>query len=129
MVSDESRPISCSADRMENSNIDIQADRMNRGRMPLFVALCKFTDAGTKSLSKDFEEQLEKADAVVSKMGGKVVARYHTLGAYDIVAVAELPDMKTALRCSARIASGGLVRIQTLPAISDEEFVELTKAM
>lgn len=97
--------------------------------MPLFIALCKFTDAGTKSLSKDFKEQLDKADRVVSKMGGRVVARYHTLGPYDIVTVAELPDMKMALKCSARIASGGLVRIQTLPAISDEEFVELTKAM
>jgi len=96
--------------------------------MPLFVALCKFTDAGTKSLSKNFKNELDKADRVLSEMGGRMVARYHTLGAYDIVAIAELPDMKTALRCSARIASGGLVRIQTLPAITDKEFVELTKA-
>lgn len=97
--------------------------------MPLFVALCKFTDAGTKSLSKNFKNELDKADRVLSEMGGRMVARYHTLGAYDIVAIAELPDMKTALRCSARIASGGLVRIQTLPAITDKEFVELAKAM
>jgi len=97
--------------------------------MPLFVALCKFTDAGTKSLSKNFKNELDKADRVLSEMGGRMVARYHTLGAYDIVAIAELPDMKTALRCSTRIASGGLVRIQTLPAITDKEFVELAKAM
>jgi len=97
--------------------------------MPLFVALCKFTDAGIKSLRKDFAKELDKADRAVSKMGGKIVARYHTLGAYDIVAIAELPDMKTALRCSARIASGGLVRIQTLPAITDKEFLESIKEM
>jgi len=60
-------------------------------------------------------------------MGGKVVAQYATLGAYDFVNVVEAPDNKTIVKISVELGSRGTIIITTLPALTMNDFTAIIK--
>ena len=59
---------------------------------------------------------------IIESTGSKVVASYSTLGRYDLVAVLDIPNDTVAMELSAKIASAGYFRPETLVAVPLKDF-------
>jgi uncharacterized protein with GYD domain len=96
--------------------------------MPTFVGLINWTEQGIRS----FKDTPKRADAfaeLLQQKGGKVRDIYWTLGAYDIVAIADAPDAETITATMLQLGAQGNVRTTTLQAFSRDEIVKIiTKA-
>ena len=60
----------------------------------------------------------------VEELGAKVLHQWATLGAFDFVNVVEAPDTATIARVSVALGARGSTRIETLPALTIDEFVQ-----
>mgnify|MGYP001544990947 FL=1 len=88
--------------------------------MATYISLSSFTEQGIRSV----KESTKRADAVkeaAKKFGAQMTQIYWTLGQYDIVAVIEAPDDKSAAAFAMAVGAAGNVRSQTLRAFSKEE--------
>lgn len=93
--------------------------------MPMFVSLVKFTQHGLTTMK---DKGVERADLVkknVQALGGKLLQAYYCLGEYDVVAIWEFPDNRTAMKAAVLNASVGHIQITTMPAVSRDEWKEL----
>ncbi len=87
--------------------------------MQTYVSLVKFTQHGLQTMKDRGVERAEMA------LGGKLVQAYYCLGEYDVVAVWEFPDNKTAMKAAVMNASLGHIQISTMPAVNREEWKSL----
>jgi len=94
--------------------------------MPVYVRLIRFTGKGVSEI-KNLKEKYEDAKRIIEAEKGRILATYVTLGRYDMVGVIEVPDDKAAMKISALIGAKGDVAIETLPAITMQEFAEMMK--
>lgn len=90
--------------------------------MPVYVALSKLTEEGSKTLKKN-PERIKEVNHDLEGMGVKVVAQYAVLGPYDFVNILEAPDNDTIVRMSVEIGSRGSVQLETLPAMPIDELI------
>ena len=74
--------------------------------MPSFVILGNFTEQGAKDM-KNLKTTVEAAKEAISGAGGRMIFYYTTLGEYDFVSVAEVPDAETATRVILGIGAPG----------------------
>jgi len=88
--------------------------------MPTFIRLASLTEQGIKNI-QNFQDMLGEAAAIMEQHGVKLVEGWATLGDYDVVAVIDAPDAKTAAQVSALIASRGNFRAKTLSAVPISE--------
>ena len=88
--------------------------------MPTYVALLRWTDQGIRNVTET-TDRAEQAGQLAERMGGRLVTLVWTQGAYDLVAIVEMPDDETM--AAFVLASGvrGGVRSETLRAFSAEE--------
>jgi uncharacterized protein with GYD domain len=84
--------------------------------MPTFIRLASLTEQGIKNI-QNFQGMLEEAREVMEQHGVKLVEGWATLGDYDVVAVIDAPDAKSAAQVSALIAARGNFRAKTLSAV------------
>ena len=91
--------------------------------MPLYVRLATFTEQGVKNLN-NFPDMLGEVKQIMETHGVKLLHAWSTLGEYDLVAVIEAPDTKTATQVSALIAAKGNFRAKTLSAIPMSDFTD-----
>ena len=89
--------------------------------MPAYVILGNFTDQGIRKIKTLGPEIRAAAEGWVTSKGGRVVANYTTLGAYDFVFVCELPSDEVALEGAFTFGAQGDVRTLTLRAFSPSE--------
>ena len=94
--------------------------------MALFVALGKLTNEGAAYL-RDLELRHRHAVAAVERGGGKVLASYALLGAYDFLVILDCPDEKVAMKVLAKESSHGNIRYETMTALPIEEFARLVE--
>lgn len=92
--------------------------------MPKFIRLARLTDQGAKNID-NMKAMIAQAQGVMKDHGITLEAAYHTMGPYDVIAVVDAPDEKTAARAGAMIAAQGNFRAETLPAIPLREFLEV----
>ena len=59
----------------------------------------------------------------VEELGCKVLHQWATLGEFDFVNVVEAPDVATIARVSVALGARGSTKIETLPALSIDEFL------
>ena len=90
--------------------------------MPTYVSLVKFTQHGLQSMKDKGIERAEMVKQNAKALGGKLVEAYYCLGEYDVVAIWEFPDNKTAMKAAVLNASLGHIDIKTLPAVSRDEW-------
>lgn len=90
--------------------------------MPVYVALSKLTEEGSKTIKKNPERILE-VNKDLEAMGVKVMAQYALLGQYDFINILEAPDNDTIVRMSVEIGSRGSVQLQTLPAVAIDQLI------
>ena len=84
--------------------------------MPTFIRLASLTDQGIKNI-RNFRQMLGEAKEIMESHGVHLIQGWATLGDYDVVAVIEAPDAKTAAQVSALIASKGNFKAKTLSAV------------
>ena len=59
----------------------------------------------------------------VEELGARVLHQWATLGEFDFVNVIEAPDTATVARVSIALGARGSTKIETLPALTIDEFV------
>jgi uncharacterized protein with GYD domain len=95
--------------------------------MPVYVSLVKFTRDGIVSMK---DQGIKRSDMVkrnVEELGGKLLNAYYCLGEYDVVAILEFPNNKTALKAAVKNASIGHIQITTMPAVTRDEWAGLLR--
>jgi uncharacterized protein with GYD domain len=90
--------------------------------MPTYVLLSNLTVQGVQTL-KSNPDRLREVNRDVEELGAKVVHQWATLGAFDFVNVVEAPDEATIARVSIALGARGSARLQTLPALTIDEFL------
>ncbi|HZD23120.1 MAG TPA: GYD domain-containing protein [Acidimicrobiia bacterium] len=87
--------------------------------MPTYVTLANFTDQGIRNYT-DTTKRAKAFTDMVEDMGGEVKNLVWTMGIYDVVAIAELPDDETATATALKLSSLGNVRTTTLRGFNRE---------
>ena len=91
--------------------------------MPTYILLSTLSSQGVQTL-KSNPDRLREVNSDVEELGAKVLHQWATLGSFDFVNVVEAPDTATIARVSVALGARGSTRIETLPALTIEEFVE-----
>ena len=91
--------------------------------MPTYLMLTTLTDQGLQTL-RTHPERLKEVNRDVEELGAKVLHQWATLGEYDFVNVVEAPDTATIAKVSVALGARGSTRIQTLSALTIDEFVQ-----
>jgi len=87
----------------------------------IFISLNRLRKKLTKEAVAEAANVIERA----KKEGVKFLNIYYTLGRYDVVAIFEAPDEKTAMRTQMRI--GDIESTETLVAIPREEAMKIVE--
>ncbi|HWN17676.1 MAG TPA: GYD domain-containing protein [Gemmatimonadales bacterium] len=89
--------------------------------MPTYISLLTYTQQGIAGIKKG-PERLDAARKAYKQAGGELKAFYVTLGHYDAVAIAELPDDTALAKMVLGLGAMGNVRTETLRAFTETEF-------
>ena len=95
--------------------------------MPIYVSLVKFTREGIMTMKEQGIDRSEKVKKNIEELGGKLIAAYYCLGEYDVVAILQFPDNKTAMKAAVKNASLGHISITTMPALPRDEWATLLR--
>jgi uncharacterized protein with GYD domain len=90
--------------------------------MPTYILLSNLTAQGVQTL-KSNPARLREVNSDVEELGARVVHQWATLGPYDFVNVVEAPDAQTIARVSVALGARGSARLQTLTALTIDEFL------
>ncbi|MBA3717245.1 MAG: GYD domain-containing protein [Actinobacteria bacterium] len=90
--------------------------------MPTYILLTTLTAQGVQTL-KSNPDRLREVNRDVEELGAKVLHQWATLGPYDFVNVVEAPDDATIARVSVALGARGSAKIQTVSALSIDEFL------
>ena len=96
--------------------------------MPRYVVLVNFTEQGVRNI-KDPPDWLRRGEERLKQAGGRFVEWQATMGAYDAVAIIEVPDDETATRALLALGREGNVRTTTLRAYPREEFERIVGSL
>ena len=91
--------------------------------MATYILLSSLTAQGVQTL-KSNPDRLREVNSDIQELGAQVVHQWATLGEYDFVNVVEAPDTATVARVSVALGARGSTKIQTLPALTIDEFVQ-----
>jgi uncharacterized protein with GYD domain len=87
----------------------------------LYVSLMRLTDKGLAELAGS-PERRKVSEERVAALGGRSVAFYATLGAYDFVQVFEMPDNEAMMQYVLTARRDGFVEPLILPAFDPMTF-------
>jgi uncharacterized protein with GYD domain len=90
------------------------------GSMPSYIALCNWTEQGVRSFNQSVD-RYEAARAPFEQMGVTIKDIYWTLGAHDLVFIAEAPDDETLAAALLSLGGQGNLRTTTLRAFAPDE--------
>ncbi len=90
--------------------------------MQTYVSLVKFTQQGLQTMHEKGIARAEMVKQNAKALGGKLLQAYYCLGEFDVVAIWEFPDNKTAMKAAVKNASMGHIEIKTMPAIGRDEW-------
>ncbi|HST17222.1 MAG TPA: GYD domain-containing protein [Gaiellaceae bacterium] len=81
------------------------------------------TQQGIQTL-KSNPERLRQVNQDVEELGCRVLHQWATLGEFDFVNIVEAPDIATVAKVSVALSARGSTKIETLPALEIEEFLQ-----
>ena len=90
--------------------------------MPKYVMLTTLTAKGVQTLQAN-PDRLKEVNRDVEELGAKVIHQWATLGPFDFVNVVEAPNAETIARVSVALGARGSAKLQTLTALSVDEFL------
>jgi uncharacterized protein with GYD domain len=91
--------------------------------MPTYILLSRLTSQGVQTL-KSNPDRLRQVNQDVEELGCRVLHQWATLGEFDFISVVEAPDTQAIARVSVALGARGSTRIETLPALTIDEFLE-----
>ena len=86
--------------------------------MPTYITLGNWTDQGIRHV-KDAPKRIDAVRQLMKNAGGELKGYYLTMGAYDFVAVSDLPTDEAAAKILLTVAGQGNVRTVTLKAFDE----------
>jgi len=89
--------------------------------MAKYIALINWTEMGVKEI-KDSPARADAAKALAKKLGGEMQQLYMTMGAYDLVAILEMPNDEAAASFAIQSAGRGHIRTTTLKAFDEASY-------
>lgn len=90
--------------------------------MPIYIMLTTLTAQGVQTL-KSNPERIREVNRDVEELGAKVLHQWATLGPFDFVNIVDAPDEKTIATISVALGARGSAKIQTLTAMTIDEFL------
>jgi uncharacterized protein with GYD domain len=90
--------------------------------MPTYILLTTLTAQGVQTLKAN-PERLRQVNADVEELGARVLHQWATLGTFDFINVVEAPDAATIAKVSVALGARGSAKLQTLTALSIDEFL------
>jgi uncharacterized protein with GYD domain len=72
---------------------------------------------------KSNPDRLREVNSDVEELGARVLHQWACLGPFDFVSIVEAPDIETISRVSVSLAARGSTKVQTLPALTIDEFL------
>jgi uncharacterized protein with GYD domain len=91
--------------------------------MPIYILLSRLSQQGVATL-KSNPDRLREVNKDVEELGARVLHQWATLGEFDFVNVVEAPDIETIAKVSVALGARGSTRVQTLPALEIEDFLQ-----
>ena len=91
--------------------------------MAIYLLLSRLSQQGVATL-KSNPDRLREVNSDVAELGATVLHQWATLGEFDFVSVVEAPDTATIARVSVALGARGSTRIETLPALTIDEFIQ-----
>jgi uncharacterized protein with GYD domain len=88
--------------------------------MATYISLVNFTDQGIRNV-KQTVERAETFKQMATKMGVTVRGLYWTIGAHDVVVIADGPDEETLAAAFLAVGIQGNVRSETMRAFSADQ--------
>jgi uncharacterized protein with GYD domain len=92
--------------------------------MPTYISMLRYTQQGISAI-KNAPARIDAAKEAYRKAGGELKAIYLTLGQYDLVAIAEMPNDEAVARMALAQGALGNVRSETMRAFTETEFKKL----
>ena len=89
----------------------------------MFILLTTLTQQGIQTL-KSNPERLRQVNQDVEELGCRVLHQWATLGEFDFVNIVEAPDIATVAKVAVALSARGSTKIETLPALEIEEFLQ-----
>lgn len=89
--------------------------------MPTYISMLRYTQQGISAV-KNAPARIDAAKEAYRKAGGELKALYLTLGQYDLVVVAEMPNDEAVARMALALGSQGNIRSETMRAFTETEF-------
>jgi uncharacterized protein with GYD domain len=96
--------------------------------MPTYVMLMKWTEQGAKDAKNALNRQ-EQGRAALEQAGGRMIGSWWTQGAYDAVAILQLPDDETASAAALALGIQGNGRTGTMRAYGREEMQRILQKL
>jgi uncharacterized protein with GYD domain len=99
--------------------------RLEGDPMPYFCHQVSYTKEAWAKLMENPQDRLEAVRTPIEKLGGKLQISFFAFGAFDVLAITEMPDNIAAAALAMAFAGGGAVQsIQTTPLMTAAQAVE-----
>jgi uncharacterized protein with GYD domain len=92
--------------------------------MGTFISLINWTEQGIRGY-KDSLKRSEAYQQALEAAGGKLKDIYWTVGPYDIISIAEAPDVETLTAVLLQVGALGNVRSTTLRGFDRDAFAAI----
>lgn len=90
-----------------------------------YLIQISYTPEAVATLVANPQNREEMARSLIEKLGGKLIGIWNSLGDYDLVEIATLPDNVSAAALSMAILAGGSIKIsRTTPLMSLNDGME-----
>jgi uncharacterized protein with GYD domain len=90
--------------------------------MRTYLIQVSYTAEAWRAQIQARQDVRQRAEPSATRLGGKILGLYYSLGSYDLVGIAEFPTPEAAAAWSVLITSGGAVtRFETTQLLSVEE--------
>ena len=96
--------------------------------MPTYISMLRYTQQGISSV-KNAPARIDAARDAYKKAGGELKAIYLTMGQYDLVAVAEMPNDEAVARMALALGIQGNIRTETMRAFTETEFKKIAGSL
>ena len=96
--------------------------------MPTYISMLRYTQQGISS-AKNAPARIDAARDAYKKAGGELKAIYLTMGQYDLVAIAEMPNDEAVARMALGLGMQGNIRTETMRAFTETEFKKIAGSL
>jgi uncharacterized protein with GYD domain len=90
--------------------------------------MLRYTQQGISS-AKNAPARIDAAKEAYKKAGGELKAIYLTMGQYDLVVIAEMPNDETVARMALALGAQGNIRSETMRAFTETEFRKIAGSL